>query len=71
MKIQHTKSTGYGKSGTKREVSSNTGAPRETRKILSNLTLHLKQLEKEKERNPSHQEEGNNKDQSGNKWNRD
>ena len=52
MKIQHTKSTGYSKSGTKREVSSNTGVPRETRKILNNLTLYLKELEKEKERNP-------------------
>ena len=50
MKIQHTKSTGHSKSGPKREVSSNTGEPRETRKVLNNLTLHLKELEKE--RNP-------------------
>lgn len=47
MKIQHTKSTGHSKSGPKREVSSNTGEPRETRKVLNNLTLHLKELEKE------------------------
>ena len=52
MKIQYTTSIGYSKSGTKREVSSNTGVPRETRKILNNLTLHLKELEKEKEINP-------------------
>ena len=52
MKIQYTTSTGYSKSGTKRKVSNNTGVPRETRKILNNLTLHLKELEKEKEINP-------------------
>lgn len=35
------------RSGTKREVYSNTGLPQETRKISNNLTLHLKELEKE------------------------
>ena len=40
------KLTGHSKSSTKREVYSNKILPQETRKI-SNLTLHLKQLEKE------------------------
>ena len=35
------------KSSSKREVHSNTGLPQEAREISSNLTLHLKQLEKE------------------------
>ena len=37
------------KSSSKREVYNNTGLPQETRKISNNLTLHLKQLEKEKQ----------------------
>ena len=38
---------GCSKSSSKREVYSNTISPQETRKISNNLTLHLKQLEKE------------------------
>ena len=41
------KPMGCTKSSTKREVYSNTILPQERRKISNNLTLHLKQLEKE------------------------
>ena len=41
------------KSSSKREVYSNTILPQETRKTLNdNLSLHLKQLEKEEQKNP-------------------
>ena len=41
---------GCSKSSPKREVYSNTILPQETRKTsIDNLTLHLKQLEKEKQ----------------------
>ena len=41
------------KSSSKKEVYSNTILPQEIRKTLKdNLTLHLKQLEKEEEKNP-------------------
>ena len=43
---------GCSKSSSKREVYSNTILPQETRKTSDNLTLHLKQLEKEEEKNP-------------------
>ena len=43
---------GCSKSSSKREVYSNTTSPQETRKISNNLTLHLKQLEKEEKRKP-------------------
>ena len=43
---------GYSKSNSKREVYSNSISPQETRKIPNNLTLHLKQLEKEEQRKP-------------------
>ena len=36
----------------KRKVYSNRSLPQETRKISNNLTLYLKELEKEKQRNP-------------------
>jgi len=36
----------------KREVYSNTSLSQETRKISNNLTLHLKQLEKEEQTKP-------------------
>ena len=42
---------GCSKSSSKREVYSSTVLPQETRKI-SNLTLHLKQLEKEEQKHP-------------------
>ena len=38
---------GCSKSGSKREVYSKTMLPQETRKISNNLTLHLKEVEKE------------------------
>lgn len=38
---------GCSKSGSKREVYSNTGLPQEPRKISNNLTYHLKELGKE------------------------
>ena len=41
---------GRSKSSSKREVYSNSISPQETRKISHNLTLHLKQLEKEEQR---------------------
>ena len=44
---------GYCKSSTKGRVHSNTGLLQETRRRqLKNLTLHLKQLEKEEIMNP-------------------
>ena len=43
---------GHCKSSAKRKVHSNTGLPQETRKKVNNLTLHLKQLEKEEMKNP-------------------
>ena len=43
---------GCSKSSSKREVHSNSSSPQETRKISNCLTLHLKQLEKEKQRKP-------------------
>ena len=42
---------GYCKSSAKGKVHSNTGTPQETSQI-NNLTLHLKQLEKEEMKNP-------------------
>ena len=44
---------GWSKSSAKREVYSNTILPQETRKTSnSNVTLHLKQLEKEEQKTP-------------------
>ena len=44
---------GHCKSSAKGKVHSNTGIPQEIRKSqINNLTLHLKQLEKEEMRNP-------------------
>ena len=44
---------GHCKSGAKKKVHSNTGIPQETRKSqINNLTLHLKQLEKEEIEDP-------------------
>ena len=43
---------GHYKSSAKRKVHSNRGIPQETRKKPNNLTLHLKQLEKEEMENP-------------------
>ena len=43
---------GHSKSSSKREVYSNTILSQETRKISNDLTLHLKELEKEEQKNP-------------------
>ena len=44
---------GFSKSSAKGKVHSNTSLPQETGgKSISNLTLHLKQLEKEEMKNP-------------------
>ena len=43
---------GCSKSSSKREVYSNTILSHKTRKTLNSLTLHLKQLEKEKQNKP-------------------
>ena len=43
---------GCSKSSSKREVYRNTVSPPKTRKISNNLTLHLKQREKEEQRKP-------------------
>ena len=43
---------GFSKSSAKGKVRSNTGIPQETKKSqINNLTLHLKQLEKEEMKN--------------------
>ena len=43
---------GRSKSSSKREVYSNTSLPQETRNISNNLTLHLKELQKEEQTKP-------------------
>ena len=51
-KHYNSKPMGCSKSSSKREIYSNTILPQETRKYrIENLTLHLKQLQKE-EQNP-------------------
>ena len=53
MKQNHSKPVRYCKSSAKGKVHSNTGIPQERRKSqINNLTLHLKQLEKEEMKNP-------------------
>ena len=50
------KPVGCSKSSSKREVYSNTSLPQETRKFqLNNLTIHLKELEKEEQTKPKDQ----------------
>ena len=60
---------GCSKSTSKREVYSNISLPQEIRKILKNLNLHLKQLEKEQ--TVPKVMEGNKSLRSEQKWNRD
>ena len=50
LKHNNPKPKGFNKNSAKRKVHSNTGIPQETR--INNLTLHLKQLEKEEMENP-------------------
>ena len=53
MKTRQTKPMGLSKSSTKGMVQSNTRLSQETgEKSINNLTLHLKQLEKEEMKNP-------------------
>ena len=52
MKTQQPKPMGFIKSSAKEKVHSNTSLPQETREKSNNLTLHLKQLEKEEMKNP-------------------
>ena len=54
METQQPKTYGHCKSSAKRKIHSITGLPHETRKKnqINNLTLHLKQLEKEEMKNP-------------------
>ena len=53
MKTQQAKTVGHCKSSAKGKVQSNTSLPQETRENqINNLTLHLKQLEKEEMKNP-------------------
>ena len=51
MKTQQHKSYGHCKRGAKGKVHSDTGLPQETSQI-NNLTLHLKQPEREEMKNP-------------------
>ena len=50
-KTQQLQIMGHCKSSAKGKGHSNTGLPQETRKKSNNLTLHLKQLEKEEMKN--------------------
>ena len=61
---------GCSKSSPKWEVYSNTVLPQKTRKTSDNLTLHLKQLEKEhtQKNTPKLVEGKRHKDLSRNKW---
>ena len=53
LKHNNLNPVGYCKSSAKGKVHSNTGLPQEMRKSqINNLTVHLKQLEKEEMKNP-------------------
>ena len=53
MKTRQPKPMGHCKSSAKGKLHSNTGLPQETRKgQVNNLTLYLKQVEKEEMKNP-------------------
>ena len=53
MKAEWFKSMGCDKSSSKRKVHSDTSLPQKQEKSqINNLTLHLKQLEKEEQRKP-------------------
>ena len=51
-KQNNPKFMGRSKSSSQKEVYSVTGLPQETITVLTNLILHLKQLEKEEQKNP-------------------
>ena len=68
MEAKLPKSTGWSKRSSRSKVHNHTCLPPETRKIqIKNLTLHLKELEKEEKTKSSQQNKGDNKDQSENK----
>ena len=67
IKIQQSKTHGSQKKQYERQVYSNRILSQETRKSPSNLTLHLKQLDKE-EQTEAKISAINHKDQSRNKW---
>ena len=52
MKTQQPKPMGFSKSSAVGKVHSNTSLPQETGEKSNNLTLHLKQLEKEEMKKP-------------------
>ena len=52
MITRQPKPMGFSKSSAKMKVHSNTSLPQETREKSDNLTLHIKQLEKEEMKNP-------------------
>ena len=52
IKTQRSKIVGMRQKCSKREVESNTGLLQEARKTSNDLTLHLKELEKEEQTKP-------------------
>ena len=69
MKTQHSKAYGMQKSGTRRELNSNTGLPQATRKISNKQsnTIPKRTRKRRTNKTQSQLKEGNNKNQSGNK----
>ena len=51
-KYDNPKPMGFSKSSAKRKVHSNVSLPQETREKSNNVTLHIKNLEKEEMKNP-------------------
>ena len=51
-KTLQSKPMGFSKCSAKRNVYSNTSLPQETRETSNNLTLHIRQLEKEEQKSP-------------------
>ena len=52
MKHDNPKPMKFNKSSAKREIHSNTSLPQQEKHQINNLTLHLKQLEKEEKKIP-------------------
>ena len=67
MEIKYSKTYEMQQSSFKREVHSNAGLPQEIKKKKSQITLHLRKPEKEKNKQSPEVVERNNRDQSGNK----
>ena len=69
MKTQQPKTYEFIRSSAKGKVHSNTSLPQETREKSNNLTLYLKQLEKEEMKNPRvSRRKKNHKNLGRNKW---